>query len=265
MVTRRTFLKAGALWLPSTSLAAQSVLPQRRKAFRGGGAATDPYFSSVVLLAHMNGSGSTFVDSSSYARTITAYGDATQSATQFKFGGKSGYFDRSGDYLSVADAAALEIGTGDFTIESWIYLDQYSVNHSGYYDAVIYGRDNYPGRCFSFWVSGTSSSWTGLDCNIFPTEGAPTSTTGAYAFSLNTWYFVACRRIGSTVSLWVDGVQVGTGTNTANAQDLSTPWTIGAITYVGYTFFFPGYIDDLRVTIGVGRTITVPTAQFPDA
>lgn len=31
------------------------------------------------------------------------------------------------------------------------------------------------------------------------------------------------------------------------------------------TFWLHGYIDDVRVTDGVARTVTVPTAPYPDA
>jgi len=40
--------------------------------------------------------------------------------------GGSVSFDGTGDYLSVADDASLQLGSGDFTIEFWIYLNSLS-------------------------------------------------------------------------------------------------------------------------------------------
>lgn len=64
--------------------------------------AGDPYFSSVVLLLHCDGSngGTTFTDHSSAARTLTASGNTNTSTAQYKFGTASGRWDGSGDHLS---------------------------------------------------------------------------------------------------------------------------------------------------------------------
>ena len=83
----------------------------------------DPYYSSVSLLLHMDGTGSTFVDNSPSPKTITANGGVTQSDAQSKFGGKSAYFDGSGDYLTFG-SADLSLGSGDFTLEMWVYPTQ---------------------------------------------------------------------------------------------------------------------------------------------
>ena len=71
------------------------------------------------LILHANGIGASFIDSSASAHAITAIGNATQSATQSKFGGKSGYFDGTGDYLRMAASSDFAF-TGDFTMDVWI-------------------------------------------------------------------------------------------------------------------------------------------------
>jgi hypothetical protein len=72
------------------------------------------------LLLHGDGTGNSFVDSSASEQTITAVGNVTQSTAQSQFGGKSILFDGTGDYLSIADNEDLDLGTGDFTIDTWI-------------------------------------------------------------------------------------------------------------------------------------------------
>ena len=82
----------------------------------------DPYWSSVSLLLHMNGSNgsTTFTDSSSNNYTVTAYGHAQISTAQSKFGGASGLFDGSVDYIRATPSTNLQFG-GDFTLELQVY------------------------------------------------------------------------------------------------------------------------------------------------
>ena len=106
-----------------------------------GASVADPDFKNVSLLLLGNGTNgaqnNTFVDGSSNAFSVTRYGNTTQ-GTFSPFGYNwSNYFDGNGDYLSVPDNAAFEIGSGDFTVEAWIYLTGYSPGYSGYYTAEI--------------------------------------------------------------------------------------------------------------------------------
>ena len=59
-------------------------------------------------------------DDSSHSHSVTAYGNATISSTQAKFGSNSLSLDGTGDYLQIADNASLEFGDGDLTIEAWL-------------------------------------------------------------------------------------------------------------------------------------------------
>lgn len=58
--------------------------------------------ANTVLLLHGDGTGNAFTDSSASAHPITDVGNATQSATESKFGGKSTQFDGNGARLTVA-------------------------------------------------------------------------------------------------------------------------------------------------------------------
>ena len=54
------------------------------------------------------------------AKIVTANGNARITTGQSEFGGASGLFDGSGDYLSTPDSADWYFGTGDFTIDFWV-------------------------------------------------------------------------------------------------------------------------------------------------
>jgi hypothetical protein len=209
---------------------------------------TDGYFSSVSLLLHADGNGSSFVDSSASPKTLTAYGNATHSSTQSKFGGKSLYLDGSGDYLQTASNAAFGFGTGDFTIEYWHYPLQNSGN-----ETLI---DTRPSDTAAWLVLGKSSGGA-VRCY----DGSSVRTGGS--MSLNAWNHIAWVRSSGVNTLYLNGTSVITFTN-ANDAGSSRGLTIGSnvLTSAENTY---GYIDDLRITKGVARTITVPTAAYPDS
>ena len=78
--------------------------------------------TAVKLLIHGNvGSGQRFTDSRLSNHTVTASGNVTHSTTESKFSGGSIYLDGTGDYLSVADSSDWAFGTGDFTMDMWVY------------------------------------------------------------------------------------------------------------------------------------------------
>lgn len=220
---------------------------------------SDPFFSFTSLLLHSDGTGTSFTDFSSSPKTITANGNATQSATQSKWGGKSAYFDGTNSYLSFSSTGFSY--SGDFVIEGWVYLTSLIT-----YSTLIEGR--------------TSASYQNYICGIynvggtyrldFVTDGGAGArlTGSSTSISLNTWTHIAIVRSSNTLSCYVNGTKDATTVSYSNTLTpaASTLW-IGRNVDGNY---FPGYIDDFRVTVGTNRgysgsTITVPTSAFPDA
>lgn len=222
----------------------------------------DPFFASVSLLLHADGTGSTFIDSSPTPKTITAYGNATQSATQSRWGGKSAYFDGDGDYLT-ADSSAMAFGTGDFCIECWLFITAAATNHP-------YGSALFDTRGISQGYSGfalflnSSGVLTTFDAN----SAANASASSSVPFS--QWVHIAAARSSGQQRVYVNGASVlsySSGYNHSGTQ-LTIASTVDYRSS-GSSFKLTGYIDDFRVTASArnytGTTITVPTAAFPDA
>jgi len=88
----------------------------------------DLNYSSCSLLMHFSGSnGSTaFIDNSPITKSFTVNGNAQISTVQSKFSSSSAYFDGTGDYLSTNSSNDFAFGTGNFTIEFWIYSSDVS-------------------------------------------------------------------------------------------------------------------------------------------
>lgn len=233
--------------------------------FRGAGlwplgGAADPNFSSVSLLLHMDGNGSTFVDSSGTPKTVTAIGNATQSTAQSKFGGKSAAFDGSGDYISIADSGnAFAFGTGDFCYEFW-----FRSAASNAYAALLTRPYNSAGGIL---MSLNGSSGNGAP-EIYWREYANELffASNAGGFNDNNWHHFVFNRSGTTCRMFIDGevraTKQSVGTSVASSQVVVAT----DIEFSGRDL--DGYIDDLRITKGVARytaNFTPPTAPFPDA
>jgi hypothetical protein len=168
-------------------------------------------------------------------------------------------FDGTGDYLntSPANQAAFAFGSGDFTIEMWVYAATTGTT-KGLYDSRPSGTNG----AYAFIYLDSSNVISYL---INSGGGTITGT----ALSVSTWYHVAVARSGTSTKLFLNGVQVGstlTDSNTYLNAGTSRPFIGANASSLGS--YFNGYIDDLRVTKGIARytaTFTPPTAAFPNS
>jgi len=236
----------------------------------------DPYLSSVSLLLSMDGTDSSFVDSSLSPKTVTTYFGATQSTTQSKFGGKSMYLNGttfgSAPYISVPHSSAFDLSTGDWTVECWAYAtalnannNLFSITNTGESYAQVTVVPQSDGSAY-FLTQGAAGDW--LD----------TTLAAAGTFTTNTWRHVAAVRAGNVFRLYVNGTSVVSFTSSSALKNVSGISTIGARLGNGNATTgnsqagsgtWQGYIDDFRVTKGVARytgsTLTVPTGAFTSA
>lgn len=228
----------------------------------------DPYWDSVSLLLHMDGANAstTFTDSSKNALTATANGNAQISTAQSKFGGASGSFDGNGDFLTLASSAPLNLSSGNFTIECWVY---HSSRPTAGNTQTIIDKDgvfvtSYPSYSITVNSSGSVIAILGNGAGLSPTS--TTYTIGTV--SLNTWSHIAVVKSGSTITTYLNGTQGSTATQGVAITDGGKSLYVGFYSGAGAASYFNGYIDDLRITKGVARytaNFTPPNAAFPDA
>ena len=218
---------------------------------------TSPLTATTNTSLLLNFNNSQIIDSTG-KNNLETVGNAKISTSIVKYGSGSMYFDGNGDYLLMPSAPHFNLRNNNFTIETWIYLTAYSPGFSGYYIAEIICKDgDNTNREFNFDISGTASSWTALNCTLFLNGTTYTTNTASKTFSLNTWYHVAVVRLGDSVRFYVDGIDIGGGTNSRNVQVTSAVVTVGAespfFINANYAYYFPGYICDLRFTTGIAR------------
>ena len=250
---------AVGLWTPN-----EQVINRRLLLWPGAG---DSAFANVSLLLHMDGSNgsTTFTDSSSNARTVTANGNAKVSTAQSKFGGASAAFDGNGDYLTTPYSTSLyDWWTSDYTIEAWVYATSW-VNWSRDTNIPCMIGNIAPTGFTAYWSFGPDATGKlrfyyfngslGID-NIVTTATLPTSQ----------WNHIAAVKNSGGVALYINGNNSGgtIGISGTPQSSAATALVIGQHNNISIN----GYIDDLRITKGVARytaNFTPPTAPFPDA
>ena len=152
----------------------------------------------------------------------------------------SGYFDGTGDYLTAPANAAYAFGTGDFTVEAWVY----PVTRNATYGSQIAGPHAYTVSAdWLFIINTTGNLYFQIGSS---STGAQTSTS---TVSLNTWSHVAVVRSSGTVTFYINGVAAGSGsyaTSIANTQALG----IGAANNGNSATTLTGSISNIRITKG---------------
>jgi len=198
-----------------------------------------------------------FIDNSTNALSLTVTGSVTVNSFQpftpnssySTYG--SGYFDGTGDYLNTPSSAALT-ASGNFTIEAWVYVTASSLS-AGF-------------------VSTQGSSTSGMFIGTFQgtlqfrlgTDGAAFDIFDSVALTTNVWIHVAGVRSGNTLTLYKNGVSVGS-IGSVNNTAVSTIAVVGRY-YTNFNGFYAnGYISDARLVVGTAvytTAFTPPTAPL---
>ena len=200
---------------------------------------------NTVLLNNMTSAG---IYDAAMMTNMQTVGDAKLSTAVSKFGGSSMSFDGSDNLSIPLNTTLMNIGTGDFTVQSWVYhLD--SSTYSGYY----YGGNN-----------GLVLRRTDSNTLEISHDGVASIVVSTATIPSNQWVHVAGTRSGSTVRIFINGVVAGTATYGTSIVGTSSG-TIGSIINIA-GYYMNGYIDDLMVTKGYAvytTTFTPPTTALP--
>ena len=143
--------------------------------------------------------------------TITNNGSIVSSFSPFSAGGDSGSvkFDGADDHLNITGQSDLAFGTGDFTLEFWVYFSSSDPT----LDTIMETRS-------------TTSASDGFLIGRFHTSGYENKialyTAGGYQIASNsgvsnsTWTHVALVRSSSTTKMYIDGVAQSTTYSDSN-------------------------------------------------
>ena len=226
---------------------------------KGSGTRTDANASSLVLAIPMDGAnnGTTFTDESANikgsgsAKTITRNGDTKTLTAVSKFYGSSGFFDGTGDYLSIPAGSSFPeftMGTSDYTIEMW--FNPFSLTGS---DSIFsIGNVGSLGGdllTLEFQESGKLHHYVGASSQGV---GGPVCKSDQI-ITTNSWNHVAVQRSGNIFTMYLNGViQSYSITSAATILQANNVY-IGSGSFDLSGRSCNGYIQDFRVYKGVAK------------
>ena len=158
--------------------------------------------------------------------------------------GWSNYFDGSGDYLTIPANTAFDL-PGDFTIECWAYFNTLSGNRLliDTYTAAV-------GPSYQlYWRStGTSMAFYTLTDGVILQDPSPTRIVAS------RWYHVAVTRSGTSLKMFIDGVEVDSATL---SRDLThgNPLSLG-VQITTPSNYLHGSLSDVRIVKGTALYTT---------
>ena len=205
--------------------------------------ALTPYIETKLLIHSDTTDGSTlFFDSSIFGHQVNPINTAHET-DEAKFGQSSIYFDGVADSLSIPDSLDWDLGTGDFTIDFW-FMPASLPSNFFFINGLEDGDFFFGGRTTKIGIGRVGEAWD------------QEYTSG---FVLYTWHHVAYVRNLGLLTIYVDGVSIGSATNgnTYNAAGLN----LG----LQSPYYLPGYIDELRVVKGEAiwtANFTPPTEAY---
>jgi len=238
------------------------------KSITGG----DQYYNSCSLLLHFDGANgsTTFIDNSPVTKSFTATNGAAISTVQSKFGGASGFFDGTNDYVINNDANStwsfLHNNT-TFTLELWFYTSVTTVQSLISTDAASANIG------FNLALSSTNSR--DIYFEIYRGVGGSKLTVVSLGsvWSVNTWNHLAVvlNTSTQTVKIYLNGTEVATTSTSGfsfSSSDPSYALAIGRYQYSAPGEYYNGYLDELRITKGIARytgNFTPSTTAFPNS
>lgn len=155
--------------------------------------------------------------------------------------------------------------TGDWTVECRLNFLNDPPAAAAIFDQIDYNGYN------SFGVEYEPAS------NFFQLAYSTTGSNGPFGVGITnaafvptpgTWYAFAVSKKGTTYHVFIDGVRIGTAVTTNPSFYVSSiDFLIGARNFSGATDFFPGNIDEFRVTPFALYTddYTIAPSMFSDA
>ena len=160
-------------------------------------------------------------------------------------------FNDDGDYLNIGSSSDYAFGTGDYTIEAWVY-------HTSLDGQQTYVGDTYGNTAGAYFYK-TASNRLG----VYYSSEISTASESFAVIPLNKWVHVAVSRNSGTTRIFQDGT-LATNTGASDTTDLTfTQYYIGDTAQTSGGMI--GFISNVRILKGTGlytSNFTPPTSPL---
>lgn len=208
-----------------------------------------------TILLHLNGSNgsTTIVDTGLNAgsHSWSVSGQTQIKTDQSKFNGSSLYFDGTGDSLRLAASADM-LFSGPFTISQWVRFT--AINAINVIFAPSDTTNNFQLAVYS---GGRIDLYAG---------STQVCTSASGVITTGTFHHIAVTRNDSNVcKIWVDGVEVASGTRSGNLGRSDSQFNIGM--YADGQYAINAHMNEWAVntTCLFTDTFTPPSAPYSDS
>ena len=210
--------------------------------------------SSTGAELHIKGTDASIIDKSQGAN-LKLIGTTTGSTGQVRTGDwantKTMYFDGNSDYITIPNNELYGFGTGDWTIETWLYCTK-----TGGFNAIFDTRVG----------TGTQSGNFGI--GMYNTGRVQLFSGGIFYYptntlSFNTWQHLAVVKNSGTTTMYFNGTAASTTYSDSRNYGSSQPVQIGKDDTASN--YFGGYMQDFRISKGKARytaNFTPPSAPL---
>lgn len=208
-------------------------------------APNDPYWAYVTALLNFNGTNAstTFTDETGKAWAVKA-ADSKLSTAQKKYGTASCF--ANGGYIGTPYSNDFNFGAGAFTVEAWVYLTAFTTPQAA---VASFLRDS-PNQGWRMLVSDTGL----VSLSAYQTGTITRIGTITGAVALNAWTHIAISSNGmDRLRVFINGVLHDEFSLSGYAITDVTATALDMFRTVGTSWQLAGYVDDFRITKGIGR------------
>ncbi len=151
--------------------------------------------------------------------------------------GKALSFDGTNSYVNAGNSSSLDLGGGDFTVSTWIYptttAKKFFLQKSDLNDG---------------WNVGLNT--TGNNQIFLEVRENGTTNSGEIIYNstiqANNWYYITVVKTGANITVYKNGVSLGTQTGYQNLSNSSVNFQIGRLDWWGPSYFL-GLIDEVKI------------------
>ena len=199
------------------------------------------YPSNILLFLSGNGfnNSTNILDSSSYSRTLTRYGNTVINTAESRLGNGCIDLDGNGDYLEFNYTPDFSL-TGEFRVETWFKAKVLSG-----FQTIISKDTNGVNFDFGLFIVNNNS------LAVYTNRGFENLTVPVPSMNTNTWYKIVFERklISGILTNTIYLNNIAYGSNTMQiTNDSQVRLSIGAAGWNNPNTFFNGFIEDLIIT-----------------